>query len=150
MKKLLLLLLALTLSLTLLTACNNNDDPPTDTDTEQEDTNDELTTADILGFDKQSYGEEFLVLLNESTVAKADFFAEEGSSDRVSIATYDRNLACEEYLGISLQYVPKNAVWNSGITNELYTLVSTGSCDYDMAAIALNAGIMGGKYGTLL
>lgn len=145
MKKLLLLLLALTLSLTLLTACNNNDTPPIDTDTEEEETEKELTTADILGFDKKNYGEEFLILLNDgAAITKADFFAEEDASDRVSIATYDRNLACEEYLGISLQYVPKNGVWNSGITNEIYTLVSTGACDYDMAAIALNAGIMGG------
>ena len=76
MKKLLLLLLALSLALTLLTACQNNDTPPIDTDTEEE-TEKDLTTADILGFDKQNYGKEFNILLNDgAAITKADFFAE--------------------------------------------------------------------------
>ncbi len=143
MKKLLLLLLALSLSLTLLTACQNNDKPPVDT--EEEDTEAELTTADILGFDKQNYGKEFNILLNDAAaVTKRDFFVDEGASDVVSVATNDRNLACEEYLGISINYTLEPGNWNSGMADKLYTLVSTDACDYDMVSMSLNGGIIGG------
>ena len=149
MKKLLLLLLALSLSLTLLTACQNNDQPPVDT--EEEDTEAELTTADILGFDKQNYGKEFNILLNDAAaVTKRDFFVDEGASDVVSVATNDRNLACEEYLGISINYTLEPGAWNSGMADKLYTLVSTDACDYDMVSMSLNGGIIGGCLGIVI
>lgn len=144
MKKLLLLLLALSLALTLLTACQNNNTPPEETE-EEEDTEAELSTADILGFDKQNYGKEFNILLNDaSAVTKRDFFVDEGASDVVSVATNERNLACEEYLGISLNYTLEKGAWNSGMADKLYTLVSTDACDYDMVSMSLNGGIIGG------
>ena len=146
MKKTLFILLSLTLlwSTTLLTACQKQP-PTTDAPQETDSAMPEANTADILGFDRQNYNTEFKILLNSATaVSKKDFFTEEGATDLVSVATYDRNLACEEYLGIFITYFPEAANWNSGIAEKLYNLVATGTCDYDLLAIALNAGVTGG------
>ena len=142
MKKVLLLLLALSLTLAFLTACQKNDAPPVDTS--EEETKAEITTADILGFDKQNYNKEFKILLNNSIeLYERDFKVDANASDVVSVATYDRNLACEEYLGLSLEYVPEGGNYNSGMPDRLYNLVMNGACEYDMVAMGMNTGIIG-------
>ena len=144
MKKLLLLILALTLCLSLLTACQKeNEKTPAETN-DEEDTVDTLTTADILGFDKQNYNKEFNILLNDRPQNIVDFHAAEGSSDKLSTAVYERNLACEEYLGISINITTEPGQWNSGMPEKIYNLVLNGACEYDMVAMGLNTSIIGG------
>ena len=142
MKKLLLLILALALSVSLLTACQGNKNKPGDTD--DGDGNDPLTTADILGFEKQSYNVEFDLLLNDRDRNVIDFYADENSSDKLSLAVLERNLACEEYLGIEINLIRKPGAWNSGLPNEIHDLILEGACTYDMVAMGLNTGIIGG------
>ena len=145
MKKLLLLLLTLSLVLsTVLLASCDSKKPPVVTDDETESTEEskEQTIEDILGFGEQNYNEEFQIFLNNAY--EGDFYAAETESDLVSVATYDRNLACEEFFGISIEYTKEPGNWNSGFPDKLYTLVMTGACDYDMVAMGLNTGLIGG------
>ena len=142
MKKLLLLILTLSLSLSLLTACQNNTTPPVDTS--EEETEGKLTTADILGFDKQNYNEEFNMLLNDRDRNVIDFYADANASDKLSKAIYDRNLACEEYLGVSINITTEPGQWDSGMADRLHNLILNGACEYDMVVMGLNTGILGG------
>jgi hypothetical protein len=73
-----------------------------------------------------------------------DFYADENAADAVSEETYNRNLACEDYLKIDIEYKQEPGNWNSGMPQKIYTQVMGGNCDYDMVAMGLNTGIMGG------
>ena len=144
MKKLLLILLtiALLLPATLLTSCEDKKKKPADTST-----NDGNELSDVLGFGQQDNGnEEFTILLNNSLeINERDFKADANASDVVSKATYDRNLACEEYLGIALNYIPEAGNWNSGMPKKIQDAVDSGNCPYDMVVMGMNTGIIGGQ-----
>lgn len=145
MKKLLICLLAIALLLpTIMLASCGKDDDALDADTGN---GEDLGIADELGFDKQDNGgREFKVLLNSVyPIFERDFYVEDVAASTLSSVTYERNAACEEYLGIKLNYVREAGDWKSGIVDKVRTLVSSGACDYDMMAVAVNAGLNGGN-----
>ncbi len=142
MKRIFLCLLALVLlTSTLLVSCGNKDDKPVASDQVSAGG----TTADILGFDKQNHDRDFTILLNDKySYTKRDFLVDDYTSNGLSKVIYERNLACEDYLGIKIRIIPEDGSYNSEIINKLYTLVSSGSCEYDMVSMGLNTGIIGG------
>ena len=148
MKKLVSLLLALSmlLSMALLASCDNKNKPDAETgETESDTSAPELTTADRLGFDKQNYNKEFTILVNNAyAVNERDFKIDDPGADRLSQVIHERNLACEEYLGIEITISPVAGANGSTVTKDLYTQVANGSCPYDMGAIGMGMLIQGG------
>lgn len=146
MKKTLLVILALILALSTFVSCNGNNKNPEGTQPSSDETGD--TIASALGFESENNNfDDFNVLLNNSEGAfnmALDFYAEEADSDVVSKQVLARNHACEEYLGITINYHREPGNWNSGMPQKIYTLVSGGSSEYDMVVMGLNTGIMGG------
>ena len=149
MKKaiLFLLVLALLLPSSLLTSCGGGGSGTNETTGTKETTTQaevETTTKDVIGFDKQNYQKEFNILLNSTSSNARDFTADEMDGDSVSKATHNRNLACEEYLGVLVEYTLEPGQWNSGMVDKIRDLVYAGTCNYDMVVMGLNTGIIGG------
>ena len=145
MKRTLLILLVLVTVLSAFTGCGEDKAPAVTTEatTNQE----ENSYEKILGFGAADYDKDFNVLLNNSAGAfkmDMDFYAEENQSDVVSRQVLARNHACQEYLGIDIIYHPEAGNWNSGMPTKIQTVVYGGSDEYDMVAMGLNTGIMGG------
>ena len=148
MKRILLLFLVLALLLptVLLTSCNGK--KPNETESSSVTTEasqaieTETTVADVIGFDKQNYQTEFKILLNQN--AASDFSVDELAEDALSKSIYNRNLACEEYLGLILDFEQKPGNWNSGLADTIRDLIFSNACDYDMVIMGLNTGIIGG------
>ena len=102
-----------------------------------------------LGFGKQNYdNKDFQVLLNNIyPIFERDFYVSELNGNNLNRVIYARNTACEEYLGIKLQYILEPGDWKSGISAKVANQVLGGGCEYDMLAIAVNAGLNGGNIG---
>ena len=125
-----LLVFALILPAALLTSCGNGGNgAETTAETKEAVTQEKDETAEALGFKKQNYQKEFKVLLNNSGGNDRDFMAEETDEDAVSRAVHARNLACEDYLGVSIEYTPEQGNWNSGMAQKLYDQIFAGACE---------------------
>ena len=112
---------------------------------------DEPAVAELLGFAREDNGgQTFNVLLsnNQDSVMGSDFEASAESADKVEAATFNRNRACEEYLGITLKYTPENGGWNGTMHQTVDRLVFTGDQTYGMVVMGMNAGIMNGTVGS--
>ena len=88
----------------------SNDDPqPGGT---QPDDPPKSAAEEALGFDREDHqGAEFQVLLNnykDFFDLARDFDISAEPRDKVEEETFNRNRACEEYLGITLKYTPEN------------------------------------------
>ena len=141
MKRILLVLLVLGMLTGVLFACKPKTPVnPVETGTA------EIPAEDNPGFPKANYNDrEFHVLVNnenEHFDMKSDFIgAPDGNI--VEQAIYRRTAACEEYLGIAIEYHEQNGAYNSGIIQALTNYIEAESCIYDMVAIGLNTGIRG-------
>ena len=100
----------------------------------------------VLGFEEQDYeGKQFNVLVNNSyDLTERDFYIADPGADNLSKVIYERNVACEDYLGITLNYIREPGAYDSGLPNKIKIQVDAGACEYDMIAMALNTGISGG------
>ena len=138
MKRTWLKAFALTMALLMMlcaVSCQSNKTP-----VETDDETAELTDADILGFDKQNYNREFKILANNGYIFTArDFCVTEADAEADSLnrAIYERELACEEYLGLSIEVTPQPGKYNDGMAQMLHDLVASGDCNYDMVAMAM-------------
>ncbi len=143
MKKFILRLIAVALliPMTLLVSCGDDEGKDTSSDTK-----DTVSTsqAELLGFEEQNYDRDFNILLNNTYPITTRDFMVEYSESGLSKVIYERNLACEEYLGITIKFTPEPGHYNSGMPERIYTLVTSGACEYDMVSMALNTGIIGG------
>ena len=135
------LLLVAVMLMAVLVSCVKKDEPE---DTEKSVSTD-LTTADILGFDVQDNdGKQFNVFVNNSyPITERDFYVENSTENNLTKAIYERNVACEEYLGITLNFVREAGAYNSDLPNTLNKQIQGQACEYDMVAMGLNTGIMG-------
>ena len=142
--RILALLLVLVMMMTVFVSCSKDEAPE---DTQNNSVSTDLTTADILGFDKQDNGgKKFKVFLNNSyPVNERDFYVASSTENNLSKAIYERNVACEEYLGITLEFDRQPGANGSGVPQMLDTQIKGNSCDYDMVLITLGEGI-GGNY----
>ena len=148
MKRVLAFLIAIMILLTVvLTSCSNGDQGG------EENTSDTVST-DVsyeaeLGFDKQSYGKTFRILLNNIyPIFERDFYAEALNGNDINSVVYERNVACEQYLGIDIEYILEPGDWKSGITDKVANdVLAGGECSYDMMVVAVNAGLNGGNIG---
>ena len=144
MKKILLVLLSLILALSTLASCGPKKQQNEETGTVGEQ---EKTMSDLLGFESEYNGDAvFNILLNNSEGAftmSRDFYADENESDAVSKEIISRNYACEDYLGIDINYIKSAGNWNSDMVQKIYNQVAGGSSEFDMVAMGLNTGIMG-------
>ena len=117
---------------------------------EEEEDSIETTQEGVLGFGPQDYGNrDFKILLNNVyPIFERDFYVEEVSSgNNLSKVVHSRNVECEKYLGIKLVYIREAGDWKSGISTKVGNLVLSDACDYDMMAVAVNAGLNGGNIG---
>ena len=116
---------------------------------ETEGTNDSVSTdlsaADILGFDKQNNNDKvFTVFVNNTYPStERDFYVANSSENNLTKAIYERNVACEEYLGIKFDFKRDKGAYNSDLPKTLDTLIKGQACEYDMVAMGLNTGIAG-------
>ena len=150
MKRILVCLIAIMLLLSVfLTSCNTkgqdgNKESDTASDVVEESYEDEL------GFGKQDNGgREFKILLNNVyPIFERDFYVEAVDGNNLNRVVYTRNVACEQYLGVTLKYICEPGDWKSGISAKVANLIlGGGTCDYDMMAVAVNAGLNGGNIG---
>ena len=147
MKKILISLIAITLLLSMaLTSCGILEKEPEEESVSGSDVVESY--EEVLGFGQQNYGREFKVLLNNVyPIFERDFYVEDVESNNLNRVVYNRNNACEKYLGITLVYVCEPGDWKSGISTKVENLVLSDACDYDMMAVAVNAGLNGGNIG---
>ncbi len=147
MKKIILVFLVFSILFSVLISCNKQtNSPSTDNGGDSKQITDEeteLKTSDILGFDTEdNNNEEFIILQN--TYYSDDFYAENTNGSLINDAVYQRNLTCDEYLGISISYILEAGNWNSGMSQKIYNTVASGSSSWDMVVMSLNGGILGG------
>lgn len=89
-----------------LAACGSEtaDIPQTTSQDSAESTTAALTTADMIGFDKEDNGgKTFSMLITTSKSYEYD--AEEETGDVVNDAVYNKNKMVEDYLGINLEFI---------------------------------------------
>ena len=141
--RVLALVLVIVMTMTVFISCAKEEE--TD-DTDNKSVSTDLTTADKLGFDKQDNDDKkFTIFVNNSyPITERDFYVENASENNLTKAIYERNVACEEYLGITLDFVRDKGAYDSDLPKTLDTLIKGQSCDYDMVSMALNTGIAGG------
>ena len=120
MKRILAFLIAiLLLSTVLLTSCSKGDQGGEE-DTSVNTVPTEQSYKEELGFDKGSYGKTFRILLNNTyPIFERDFYAEALDGNNISSVVYERNAACEQYLGIDIEYMLEAGDWKSGITDKV-------------------------------
>ncbi len=141
MRRVFLFLLIIGILAGLLTACGGKEDSP-----ETDGTTAAQATDDSPGFEAADYNDrEFHIMVNnenEHFDMKSDFI---GSPDGniVEQAVYRRSSACEDYLGVIVEYHEQNGAYNSGIIQTLTNYIEADTCFYDMVAIGLNTGIRG-------
>lgn len=128
----------------------SNDDPqPGGT---QPDDPPKSAAEEALGFDREDHqGAEFQVLLNnykDFFDLARDFDISAEPRDKVEEETFNRNRACEEYLGITLKYTPENGGWNGTMHQTVDRLFLGGDQTYDMVVMGMNTGIMNGTVGS--
>lgn len=146
MKKTAALLLLICTLICLLPACKSkkqNGETTNNADTGSA----ELTQEEILGFPKEDNGDkQFNILVNNKYAhfdMKSDFIGLE-TGDIVESEVYKRTQACNEYLGIDIEYFQQDGSYNSNIIQTLTPIALAGGEDsYQMIAIGLNTGIMG-------
>lgn len=147
MKKIIPMILILSILFSVLVSCNMKKDPnSTDSSSDSQTTatvETEMKTSDILGFDTEDNNyNDFIILQN--TIYSNDFYAEKNSGSLVNDAVYERNLSCEEYLGITISYILEPGNWNSDMSQKIYNTVLSGTYAWDMVSMSLNGGILGG------
>ena len=92
-----------------------------------------LSTADIIGFDKEDNGgKTFTMLISTSKAYEYD--AEEATGDIVNDAVHEKNKSVEDYLGINLGFVQADGNWNNRdvFNNMIISDVMSGSGEYDL------------------
>ena len=97
-----------------LAACGSEtaDIPQTTSQDSAESTTAALTTADMIGFDKEDNGgKTFSMLITTSKSYEYD--AEEETGDVVNDAVYNKNKMVEDYLGINLEFIIQDGAWNT-------------------------------------
>lgn len=108
----------------------------------------ELTPAEILGFDEQNYeGRKFKMFVNNGyPLTERDFYIEDTKvgDSTLTKAIYERNIACQEYLGIELELVREDGRLTAKYADSLRESIQAETCDLDMVAMGLNTGIVGG------
>ena len=95
----------------------------------------ELTMSDILGFDKQDNQQKKFTIMNNGRFdfTERDFYVADSTADNLSKAIYERNVACEEYLGITLEIDKSpNAKDNTNSDQVNKQVMAGGTCTYDM------------------
>lgn len=152
MKKIIAFLLALTALLLVVPTFGCSGGGGTDTAPEAVTTPEEgegkKTDAEVLGFGSENYDTKFVILQNNVSDLASDIFAEETNGNMLNDATYNRLLACEEYLGIKIEFKLEPGQWNSKMPDMIYNDVATSpTASFDMVNMGLNTGIMGGLVG---
>ena len=148
MKRTLVCLIAITLLLSaFLTSCGNLGKTPGGESVTESDVVEE-SYEEELGFGRKNYGRDFQILLNNVyPIFERDFYVAELDGNNLNRVIYSRNSACEQYLGITLKYILEPGDWKSGISAKVANQVLGGGCEYDMMAVAVNAGLNGGNIG---
>ncbi len=124
--------------------------PGTTASVDPDSTGSEKTTEQILGFGKENNDSQvFTILQNNSSDLASDIFAEDTTGSILNDATYNRLLACEEYLGIKIEFRLEPGQWNSKMPDMIYNDVATNATSsFDLVNMGLNTGIMGGLVGS--
>ena len=106
-------------------------------------------TAELLGFGSENNDKQvFTILQNNVSDLSSDIYAEETNGAVLNDITYNRLVACEEYLGIKIEFKLEPGQWNSKMPDMIYNDVATSpTASYDMVNMGLNTGIMGGLVG---
>lgn len=121
-------------SVMMVVSCAPQEEPENTVSTDLEG---ELTLADLLGFDKQDNAQKEFTIMNNGRFdfTERDFYVADSTADNLSKAIYERNVACEEYLGITLNVDKSpNAKDNTNSDQINKQVMAGGTCTYDMVS----------------
>lgn len=136
MKKLLCLLLAALMLLSLV-ACGENTDDPAVNESKEQDTVNEVETADQnyvcdLPSDLNYNGETIGILYADVNNKGDELVSEEYGLGVVSDAVYERNLAVQEWLKVEFEFYPETDA--TLVVNSQTLDIQSGQGDYDLIA----------------